>query len=73
MAFHNNMTKLLNKAERRLGLRLIEPHLAKIDLGKNEVKGEEAIISTDNSKIKICVVPTNEELMIAKETEKLIK
>lgn len=46
---------------------------AKIDLGKNEVKGEEAIISTDNSKIKICVVPTNEELMIAKETEKLIK
>lgn len=46
---------------------------AEIDLGKNEVKGEEAIISTDNSKIKICVVPTNEELMIAKETEKLIK
>lgn len=46
---------------------------AEIDLGKNEVKGEEAIISTNNSKIKICVVPTNEELMIAKETEKLIK
>ena len=35
MAFHNNMPKLRNKAERRLGLRLIEPHLAKIDLGKS--------------------------------------
>lgn len=35
MAFSNNMTKLLNKAERRLGLRILEPHLAKIDLGKD--------------------------------------
>ena len=45
---------------------------AKLDLSKNEIKGEEAVISTDNSKIVLCVVPTNEELMIAKETEKII-
>lgn len=45
---------------------------AKIDLSKNEIKGKEAIISSEESSIKICVVPTNEELMIAKETEKLI-
>ena len=45
---------------------------AKLDLSKNEIKGEEAVISTDNSKIVLCVVPTNEELMIAKETEKTI-
>jgi len=45
---------------------------AKLDLTKNEVKGEEAIISKDDSSIKICVVPTNEELMIARETLKLI-
>ena len=45
---------------------------AKLDLNKNEVKGEEAIISKDNSSISICVVPTNEELMIARETMKLI-
>ena len=45
---------------------------AKLDLNKNEVKGEEAIISKDDSTIKICVVPTNEELMIARETKKLI-
>ena len=45
---------------------------ATLDLRKNEVRGEEAIISKDDSSIKICVVPTNEELMIAKETMKLI-
>jgi acetate kinase len=45
---------------------------ARLDINKNEVKGEEKIISKDNSSIKICVVPTNEELMIARETLKLI-
>ena len=35
MAFSNNMTKLLNKASRRLGLRVLEPHLEKINLGKS--------------------------------------
>ena len=45
---------------------------AKLDLNKNQVKGEESIISQNDSSIKICVVPTNEELMIARETMKLI-
>ena len=45
---------------------------AKLNLVKNEVKGEEAIISTNDSKLQICVVPTNEELMIARETAKFI-
>lgn len=45
----------------------------KLDLNKNQVKGEEAIISQEDSSIKLCVVPTNEELMIARETMKLIK
>ena len=44
----------------------------KLDLSKNHVRGEEAVISKDSSKVQICVVPTNEELMIAKETLKLI-
>ena len=42
----------------------------KIDEEKNEVRGEETEISADNSKVKIFVVPTNEELMIARETLK---
>ena len=37
------------------------------------VKGEERLISSDNSKIKVYVVPTDEELMIAKQTLELIK
>lgn len=44
-----------------------------IDAQKNNVKSEEQEISKDTSKVKVYVIPTNEELMIAKETEKLIK
>ena len=46
---------------------------AKLDLEANNLRGEERQISTDDSKIGIYVVPTNEELMIAKETKRLIK
>lgn len=44
-----------------------------IDDERNDVKGEERLISSDNSKIKVYVVPTDEELMIAKQTLELIK
>lgn len=44
-----------------------------IDLERNNVRSEEKLISNDTSKVKVYVIPTNEELMIAKETEKLIK
>ena len=44
-----------------------------IDEEANNMRGEEKEISRPTSKIKIYVIPTNEELMIAKETEKLIK
>ena len=38
----------------------------------NLVKGEEAEISSANSKVRIFVVPTNEEVMIARETAKIV-
>ena len=44
-----------------------------LDLDKNNIRGEERVISTEDSSIKVYLIPTNEELMIAKETEKLIK
>ena len=44
-----------------------------LDLDSNNIRGEEKVISKSNSKIKVYVIPTNEELMIAKETLKLIK
>lgn len=45
----------------------------KIDLMKNKVRGKETILSTDDSKIKIMLIPTNEELMIARDTFNLCK
>lgn len=40
----------------------------KIDAEKNKVRGEEAIISSDDSKVKVVVIPTDEELLIASDT-----
>ena len=45
----------------------------KVDVDANNMRGEEKEISTKNSKIKVYVIPTNEELMIARETARLIK
>ena len=36
------------------------------------LKGEECVISTKDSRVKVIVVPTNEELMIAIDTQKII-
>ena len=44
-----------------------------IDEERNNVKGEEREISTPDSKVKVWIVPTEEELMIAMETYKLVK
>ena len=44
-----------------------------IDPEKNNVRSEEKLVSKDSSKVKVYVIPTNEELMIAKETERLVK
>ena len=44
-----------------------------IDDEKNKIKGKEAELSSINSKVKIYTIPTNEELMIAKETLELIE
>ena len=45
----------------------------KLDAEKNKVRGEEAVISTDDSKVKVVVIPTDEELMIASDTMAILK
>ena len=45
----------------------------KIDLEKNNTRGEEIEISTKDSKIKVWVVPTNEELVIARDTKQIVE
>ena len=51
--------------------RLEEALGVEIDLEKNQVRGELACISKPTSKIKVLVVPTNEELVIAREVVRL--
>ena len=45
----------------------------KIDPERNNVRGKEAKISADDSKVQVWVIPTNEELMIAQDTAELAK
>ncbi len=46
----------------------------KIDVEKNnQIHGEEAVVSTPDSKVKVVVIPTDEELMIASDTMALVK
>jgi len=47
---------------------------AKIDEEKSlKTRGEEVVISTPDSKVTVCVIPTDEELMIASDTEAIVK
>ncbi len=45
----------------------------RIDAEKNNVKGVEAEISADNARVKVFVIPTDEELTIARDTKKIIE
>ena len=44
----------------------------KLDAEKNKVRGEEAIISAADSKVKVVVIPTDEELLIASDTMDIV-
>ncbi|MTI47704.1 acetate/propionate family kinase [Sporosalibacterium faouarense] len=43
-----------------------------IDKEENNVRGKDKVVSTEDSNVKVLVVPTNEELMIARDTKELI-
>ena len=45
----------------------------KLDAEKNKVRGEEMVISTEDSQVKVVVIPTDEELMIASDTMDILK
>ena len=44
----------------------------KVDKKANKVRGELKVISTKDSKIPVVVIPTNEELMIARDTVRVL-
>lgn len=45
---------------------------AKLDPQCNDVRGKDALISTDDSTVKMYVIPTNEEIMIARDTKDIV-
>jgi len=45
----------------------------KLDAEKNKLRGDERLISAEDSKVQVWVIPTNEELMIAQDTAELAK
>ncbi len=45
----------------------------KLDAEKNNTRGKEVDVATDDSKVRVLVIPTNEELMIAMDTAALVK
>lgn len=45
----------------------------KLDKEANKVRGKERVISTEDSAVKVLLIPTNEELMIARDTVELVK
>ena len=43
-----------------------------LDDEKNNVRGKDRVISTDHSKVKIVLIPTDEELTIARDTKEIV-
>jgi len=44
-----------------------------IDKDANNIHGQEKIVSTSTSKVKVAIIPTNEELMIARDTKEVVE
>jgi acetate kinase len=45
----------------------------KMDPEANKVRGKEAVISAPDSKVKVLLIPTDEELMIARDTRDIVR
>ena len=58
---------------RQLIAKRLAPLGVKLDSERNFVRGVERLISTDDSKISVFLLPTNEEVMIARDTLRLTK
>lgn len=63
-----------NSPNNRLAImRGFENRGIKLDMWRNNQRGKESIISSDSSSIRVMVIPTNEELMIARDTKKIVE
>ena len=61
-----------SKSTRKAIIDRLAPLGIKIDEERNDIRGEERLISTDDSTVKVYIIPTDEEVMIARDTYKFI-
>jgi acetate kinase len=63
-----------NSADQRMAIASgLEFMGVKMDEDANKVRGEERVISAADSKVKVLLIPTNEELMIARDTKDIVE
>ena len=63
-----------NSPNNRLAImRGFENRGIKLDMWRNNQRGKESVISSNSSSIRVMVIPTNEELMIARDTKKIVE
>ena len=62
-----------DKAIRAMVCEGLEYMGVKLDAEANNVRGKESVISAPGSKVKVLLIPTNEELMIAMDTAEIVK
>ena len=62
-----------DKAIRAMVCQGLEYMGVKLDAEANNVRGKETVLSTPDSKVKVLLIPTNEELMIAMDTAEIVK
>ena len=62
-----------DKAIRSMVCEGLEYMGVKLDAAANDVRGKETVLSTPDSKVKVLLIPTNEELMIAMDTAGIVK
>ena len=61
-----------DKAIRAMVCRGLEYMGVELDERANDVRGKETVISAAGSKVKVLLIPTNEELMIAMDTASIV-
>jgi acetate kinase len=44
-----------------------------MDAERNHVRGKEQVLSADDSKVKVVMIPTDEEIVIARDTKELVE
>ena len=73
-AFFEDIASTLEKGEvvKLTGFGNFELKQKKARPGRNPKTGKEVIISTEDSKVTVLAIPTNEELVIARDTQRLL-